>query len=210
MEQKAFINQIKNGACACYIKYGILPSLTIAQAALESGWGSSSIGNNIFGIKAGSSWKGKTQTVLTTEFVNGQYIKVNATFRDYNSIDDSIIDHAKLLTLNRYMPVVQAKDYKEACKQVQQCGYATDPNYANKLISIIETYKLNQYDTKEETKMDKFTSAIDAINYLHEKGRISSPELWITEVNNGVIKYIESIFIGWANDILQDNTHCVK
>lgn len=145
-KQQAFINNILPGAQEAQNKYGVLTSLTLAQAILESAWGKSSIGNNIFGIKATSSWRGAKQLVPTTEYVNGKKVSVEAYFRDYGSIEESITDHAKLLTMPRYKAVIAAKDYKEACREVQKCGYATDPKYAEKLISLIEANNLNKWD----------------------------------------------------------------
>ncbi len=147
--QQKFIDKILPGAKKAQDKLGVFVSLTLAQAVLESGWGRSSIGNNIFGIKANAAWKGAKKLVKTTEYVGGKRIETNAFFRDYASVEDSIEDHAKLLTIPRYKPVIQAKGYKEACKQVQKCGYATDPNYTNKLILLIETYGLNKWDKTE-------------------------------------------------------------
>ena len=146
LSQQEFIDSIKDGAIESYKKYHVLPSLTIAQAILESGWGKSAIGNNLFGIKAGSNWTGKTQTVRTSEYGSGGYYHINATFRDYDSIDDSIEDHAKLLTKSRYDSVRAATNYKTACQEVQKDGYATSPTYANSLIKLIEQYNLDQWD----------------------------------------------------------------
>lgn len=144
-----FINSIKDGAVASYNEYGVLPSVTMAQAILESGWGNSSIGNNIFGIKAGSNWSGKTQSVVTNEQdANGNTYQVNATFRDYDSVADSIKDHGKLFTQDFYKPVIDATNYADACRAVKNCGYASAVNYANDLINIIETYGLDQWDPK--------------------------------------------------------------
>lgn len=124
--------------------------MTIAQAILESGWGKSAIGNNLFGIKAGSDWTGKTQTVGTSEYGARGYYHINDTFRDYDSISDSIEDHAKLLTNSRYDSVRAATDYKTACREVQKDGYATAPSYADSLIKLIEQYNLNQWDNITE------------------------------------------------------------
>lgn len=146
LSQQEFIDSIKDGAIESYKKYHVLPSLTIAQAILESGWGKSAIGNNLFGIKAGSNWTGKTQTVRTSEYGSGGYYHINDTFRDYDSIDDSIEDHAKLLTNSRYDSVRAATNYKTACQEVQKDGYATSPTYANSLIKLIEQYNLDQWD----------------------------------------------------------------
>lgn len=144
-----FVNSLKDGAVEAYNKYGVLPSLTMAQAILESGWGRSAIGNNIFGIKAGGGWNGKVQNRLTGEQnPDGSRYTITAAFRDYDSVADSVEDHAKLLTTSRYQPVINSSNYREACVNVKNCGYATDINYANSLINIIESYGLDQWDPK--------------------------------------------------------------
>ena len=144
-----FINSIKDGAVEAYNEYGVLPSLTLAQAILESGWGKNSIGNNVFGIKAGSSWTGKTQDCRTSEqTADGRSYSITATFRDYDSVSDSIVDHARVLTQDFYQPVIDATNYTEACKAVKACGYATAVDYDTALINIIETYGLDQWDPK--------------------------------------------------------------
>ena len=143
-----FVNSLVQGAVEAYNKYGVLPSLTLAQAILESGWGKHKIGNNIFGIKARSSWTGKTKTVKTKEWSNGKYITINDTFRDYDSVAESVEDHAKLLTNKRYQKVLTSKNYKEACKAVKDAGYATSPTYTKSLTNLIEQYGLDQWDPK--------------------------------------------------------------
>lgn len=144
-----FVNEIKDGAIDAYNKYGVLPSLTLAQAILETGWGKSRIGNNVFGIKAGSGWEGKTINCKTGEQnPDGSYYSINADFRDYDSVADSIIDHGKLLTNDRYKPVIAASNYKEACTAVRECGYATSLDYSKNLISLVEKYGLDQWDPK--------------------------------------------------------------
>lgn len=144
-----FINEIKDGAIETYNKYGVLPSLTLAQAILETGWGRSRIGNNIFGIKAGSSWTGKTINCSTGEQnADGSRYQTRADFRDYDSVNDSIIDHAELLTTDRYKAVIEASNYKDACIAVRECGYATSLSYSDNLISLVEQYGLDQWDPK--------------------------------------------------------------
>lgn len=144
-----FVNEIKDGAVDAYNKYGVLPSLTLAQAILETGWGKSRIGNNIFGIKAGSNWTGKTQNCLTGEQnADGSRYQIYADFRDYDSVSDSITDHAELLTNDRYKPVIAATNYKDACVAVRECGYATSLDYSKNLISLVEQYGLDQWDPK--------------------------------------------------------------
>ena len=144
-----FINSIVDGAVDSYNEYGVLPSVTLAQAILESGWGKYSIGNNIFGIKAGSNWTGKVQNVPTYEQnADGSSYQIYANFRDYDSIADSIKDHGKLFTQDFYQPVLEASNYADACRAVKNCGYATAVDYADSLINIIESYGLDQWDPK--------------------------------------------------------------
>ena len=148
MDKKTFISKVKDGAIKGMKNYGVLASLTIAQAILESGWGSSALStkaNNLFGIKAHGS---ENYVVMKTkEYVNGKYVTVDAKFRKYNSWNESIEDHAKFLVENkRYKNLIGEKDYKKVCKLIQQDGYATDPNYASSLTTLIEQNKLNQYD----------------------------------------------------------------
>jgi flagellum-specific peptidoglycan hydrolase FlgJ len=146
-----FIDKISPGALLGYQQGGILPSLTMAQAILESGWGKSSIGNNIFGIKAGDNWKGLKQFVGTNEEINGVMQKQQAWFRDYATIDESILDHTKILQNSRYSAVKLAKDYKEAAWAVSKAGYATDSTYAPQLIDIIEQNNLSRFDKSYAT-----------------------------------------------------------
>lgn len=151
----SFLDQIKSGAINGWHKYQVLPSLTAAQAALESGWGSSTLSkppyNNCFGIKASNDWTGRTVTMPTREVVNGRSIRVNAAFRAYDSIADSVEDHGAFFTStewrkNNYRNVVGEKDYKQACYAVKSAGYATDPAYATSLIRIIEQHTLYEWD----------------------------------------------------------------
>lgn len=153
MEQQAFINSIKDGAIAGQKQYGVLASVTIAQAIIESGWGQYTIGtaNNLFGIKNVSGWTGRTVNSPTKEFKNGGYVSVMATFRAYDNLGESLKDHAMFLTQNsRYKNLLGVKDYKQACTLIQQDGYATAPNYASSLIQIIEQYKIYQYDNIQQ------------------------------------------------------------
>lgn len=154
-EQKKFIMSISRGAIEGLRKYQILPSVTMAQAILESGWGKSGLtakSNNLFGIKA-ETWNGETFwdgdyiSYPTKEYVNGQYVDTYANFRKYDSFGDSISDHAEFLAgLARYSNIIGDTDYKSVCEKLQKDGYATAPNYAESLIDIIEQYKLYEYD----------------------------------------------------------------
>jgi len=157
MKPQEFINLIKQGAIESYKQYKILPSITIAQAALESAWGEKHIQYNLFGIKWTEGCGYDKVARETTEYINGVPQKVIAYFRGYKNFNESILDHARLLTITRYEKVRQAKDYKEAAKALQECGYATDPRYAEKLISIIEQYRLYQVDEEVENMVKDIT-----------------------------------------------------
>ena len=157
--QRHFLSAIKQGAMDG-AKEGILPSITAAQAILESGWGSSELAkvpnNNLFGIKDSEDWNGEIVTVPTQEYLNGDYITVNAAFRKYASWNDSVVDHAKFFTStewrkDNYRKVVNETDYRIAAQELKNAGYATDPNYPGKLIRLIEAYKLYEWDAVSNT-----------------------------------------------------------
>lgn len=153
MSNQEFIDVIKNGAIKAQSELGICASLTIAQAILESGWGKYAPGNNLFGIKWTSGCGYSSQNLLTTEYIDGVAKKVYADFRAYNSLEDSLYDHAQFLAENnRYDNLKGITDYLTACGLIQKDGYATDPNYSNLLIEIIEENNLNQFDIIKEKK----------------------------------------------------------
>lgn len=154
MDKKDFIEKVGGLARKSMEKTGILASLTVAQAILESGWGASGLsvkGKALFGIKAGANWRGKVYSAKTKECYDGKnFVDITAAFRAYNSWEESIEDHARLLsTAPRYKTLIGEKDYKKACIEIKKAGYATDPGYSQKLINLIEEYKLTRFDNKK-------------------------------------------------------------
>lgn len=144
---QAFLAQLGPGAVQASRSTGIPAKFMLGQAALESGWGKRQIvaadgtsSHNLFGIKATGNWKGRVMEATTTEYVNGVPQKKVEKFRAYDSYADSFRDYANLLRNNpRYENVLaNAQDVKGFANGLQHAGYATDPNYASKLISIIE------------------------------------------------------------------------
>jgi peptidoglycan hydrolase FlgJ len=142
----AFVDRLAVPAQAASAATGIPARFIIGQAALESGWGKREIkhadgssSHNIFGVKATKDWTGRTVNATTTEYVNGQPKKVVERFRAYDSYEDALTDYASVLKNNpRYAPVVQAsRDAAGFAHGMQKAGYATDPQYAKKLISIM-------------------------------------------------------------------------
>lgn len=152
-QHKAFIKEIGPIAKEVDREFELLPSITIAQACLESDYGQSSLSqkyNNLFGVKGTNP---NTSAVLTTkEYVKGKWIVVKARFQIYDSYEASIRAHARLFqkgtTWNKqqYKHVLTAKDYRKQARALVQDGYATDPNYADKLIKLIEQYHLDRFD----------------------------------------------------------------
>ena len=162
--QKRFIEKIGSLAHADMQSTGVLASVTIAQAIIESAWGTSTLAknaNNLFGMKATlssttweSAWDGKTYAVNTQEYLNGAYKTIKADFRKYPDIAASVADHSAYLTgakltsgSLRYDGLVGCKDYKKAATIIKKGGYATAPNYVSALVDVIEKYDLAKYDT---------------------------------------------------------------
>ena len=157
-EQNKFIGEILS-----YIEKTdkrILPSVSLAQAILESNWGKSTLainGNNLFGIKAMSDWNGQVYTKQTKEQKSdGTAYTINADFRKYNSWKESVQDHDNFFVSTEwrkkyYSHVLSATNYKDQCKSLFGT-YATDRNYHEKLINIIEKYKLYNFDEVKEVK----------------------------------------------------------
>ncbi|MCM1992785.1 glycoside hydrolase family 73 protein [Oceanirhabdus seepicola] len=116
-------------------KYSLLPSVTIAQVILETGWLKYCKGNNLFGIKRTRKSGFEYEELQTYEWINGVKTPMMCLFRKYNSYEDSFDDYAELLSkASRYIPVINSKDYYEGCHNLYTCGYCTDPDYPNKLI----------------------------------------------------------------------------
>ena len=182
-EQKNFIKKVGALASADMKKSGVLASLTVAQAILESAWGKSelaTVGNAIFGIKATKSWKGKVYCKDTKECYDGvNLVDVkNAAFRAYDSWEESVEDHSAFLKANkRYKEVIGETDYKKACEAIKAAGYATDPDYVEKLVKLIEDYELTEFDgaavnqeTEKEATVDKKYYRVQAGAFRRKEG----------------------------------------
>lgn len=138
-----YIDEYSSIAMEQMDEYGIPASITLAQGLLESSAGRSRLakeGNNHFGIKCHADWKG--ETMLRDDDAPDE------CFRVYSSASDSFKDHSNFLQRTRYKPLysLEITDYAGWAKGLSKCGYATDPNYSDKLISIIERYALYGYD----------------------------------------------------------------
>lgn len=144
-----FIQSVAPGAVEGWKKYGVLPSITVAQAILESGWGSSTLStraHNLFGIKG--SYNGHYVNMPTREVYNGRSVYINDNFRAYANNSESVEDHGNFLYVNsRYHNLLGDTNYVSVANKLRQDGYATDPSYANLLISLVQQYRLTQLDS---------------------------------------------------------------
>jgi lysozyme len=143
-----FIESVAQGAINGWTKYGVLPSVTVAQAILESGWGQSALStqaHNLFGIKG--SYNGQYVTMQTREVYNGQSYYIYDNFRKYANNSESVEDHGNFLYSNsRYANLLDDQSYASVARKLQADGYATDPSYASSLIKLVEMYNLTQLD----------------------------------------------------------------
>lgn len=155
-----FLDEIGHYAAANAKESGVLPSLVVAQAAIESDFGRSQLArdyNNLFGRKAYGSER--AVHLPTQEYTAAGYETVEAPFKVYPSWKAAVTDHGRLMqegtdwNPDLYLPVRQAEDYKTAAYALQEAGYATDPHYAEKLIEIIESYGLTKYDKLDKNKI---------------------------------------------------------
>ena len=148
-DSKDFLAQLSLPAKLASQQSGVPHHLILAQAALESGWGQRQIRRengepsfNIFGVKASGSWKGPTTEITTTEYESGEAKKVKAKFRVYSSYLEALSDYVGLISRNpRYAAVTGAATAEQGAQALQNAGYATDPNYARKLTSMIQQLK---------------------------------------------------------------------
>lgn len=204
-------------------KCGILASVSMAQFILESGYGKSELAqnaNNCFGMKtslsgntwSGSTWDGKSKYTKKTqeEYTKGEMTTITADFRKYPCIEDSISDHSAYLlgakngSKLRYDGLKGCTDYKRAAQIIKDGGYATSSTYVSNLCSIIEKWKLTQFDVGANTSatdvtVKKFPATpfmvrviIDNLNYRSEpsmngrvNGQTGAGTFTIMEVKNG-------------------------
>ena len=213
----AFLDDIKQGAIQNWQTYKILPSITGAQAALESGWGKSKLAlpnnYNLFGIKWSSDWPSdKKVKMLTTEYgANGQY-STYADFRVYDSWNHSVSMHGAFFTSTEwrkenYKHVIGETDYKKAARALQSAGYATDPSYASKLIKIIEDNKLYEWDKiKDSTNVTTPSQPINKTvgGVLTNASRDGAKQLDVTLIGDslgvGTQTHLQNVFKSFNHD----------
>jgi flagellar protein FlgJ len=143
--KQTFVDRVGGAAQRASAVVGVSAEYLVAQAALESGWGSREIKNkdgssshNLFGVKAGSSWKGSTVDVVTTEYKDGVPQKIVQKFRSYASDAEAFQDYAQTISSSsRYKGLSEVRTPDEFAQVMQRSGYATDPEYGAKLKQLI-------------------------------------------------------------------------
>lgn len=150
MTPQDFIEQLQFSAISCQEKEGIPAAFTLAQGALESGWGKSRLfreAKNIFGVKADKSWEGERYALPTREFIKGAWTTVDAEWRKYATYEECFVDHAQFFKRNpRYAGALRYKgDSIQFAFEVAKAGYATDPDYARKLITLMTQNNLLKF-----------------------------------------------------------------
>jgi len=195
--QKQFIEKVGSLASNDMHTSGVLASLTIAQAILESGWGNSALAvnaNALFGIKATTAWKGKVYSKETQECYDGvSFTTIEALFRAYDSWEESINDHSDFLVANsRYAAVIGETDYKTACTAIKAAGYATDPDYANKLVNLIEQYDLTAYDAVKMNGGNTMKIMLDPGHYGKYNNSPANKAYWESEAMWKLCAYLKT------------------
>ena len=157
MNKEEFLNKIAPIVILENEKRGnpLFSSVVIAQAILETGFGTSSLmmkANAVFGIKAFSSWKGKVYSAKTKEVYDGNITTITDTFRAYNSLVESVSDYFDLICKSeRYRKALTTETPEQCITAIKNGGYATDPNYVDKIMIIINQNNLTKYDVARET-----------------------------------------------------------
>lgn len=163
MSREAFIATVAPVAVKVRVDGGVLfPSVSIAQMILETG-GKINSWFNLVGYKVGSGrttpyWQGRSVSATTWEVVNGTRVDhIAANFRAYDSIEHGLKDQALLFLHNpgRYQRVIDARSPDEQARMLQECGYATDPQYASKLMAISKLHELKTYDEEANNAMER-------------------------------------------------------
>jgi len=200
LKPKEFINKLKPDALKIQKNHGIPAAVIIAQAALETGWLRHPIKDkytgkyayNLFGIKAAGGWSGETVTINTHEIIDNKRVDIEAEFRAYDSYAESILDHMNFLFENpRYKEVLKKDDPIEFARGLQKAGYATDPDYAKKLISIMKSHDLLELNPKNKSE-NEFTD-IDPGHWCYAAAVRLKNEGIVTGFEDGSFKPDQSI-----------------
>ncbi|WP_270648526.1 LysM peptidoglycan-binding domain-containing protein [Limosilactobacillus mucosae] len=202
-----FVESVAQGAINGWTKYGVLPSVTVAQAILESGWGQSALStqaHNLFGIKG--SYNGQYVTMQTREVYNGQSYYIYDNFRKYANNSESVEDHGNFLYSNsRYANLLGDQSYASVARKLQADGYATDPSYASSLIKLVEMYNLTQLDNIAFSGKQPVINNKNDYNYSNS-GNADSSNGYYTVQSGDTLSGIALKFSTTSNKLAQLNS----
>jgi flagellar protein FlgJ len=202
MTRSEFITTVAPVAVKVRVDGGpLFPSVSVAQTLLETG-GRIPAWNNLVGYKVGSGkrtpyWDGRAVRKGTWEVYDGRTVQTAADFRAYDSIEHCLKDQALLFlnNLGRYRPVVEAPDPESQARALRACGYATDPYYADKIISIRKTYGLAKYDEEAQKAVEalkEMQAKLDAlqreVEALRERDSMDSVPSWAREAVEAAVR----------------------
>ena len=146
----AFFNQLAPIVVNEYVRRKgqkrLYPSTVLAMGALESGYNINA--TTLFGIK------GEGNVLDTTEYINGEYVNVKDSFKYFPNLTASVQGLYDLVQWDNYDRATSSTDWEEECRMMQTCGYATDPDYADKLINIVNSYQLTMFNTVDNVVAD--------------------------------------------------------
>lgn len=160
MDKETFIQKVAEKVSKYAPLYGIcVHSPIIAQAIIESGWGSSVLArryNNYFGLKCGSSWKGGSVNMTTREeYKPGVITNIRDNFRTYEDFDDGIRGYFEFINKSRYANLKGVKSPEEYVRRIKADGYATSSKYVDTIMKVIRDNKLTRFDGNGDGDMKK-------------------------------------------------------
>ena len=160
MDKEAFIQKVAEKVRKYAPLYGIsVHSPIIAQAIIESGWGKSGLASkyhNYFGLKCGSSWKGKSVNMTTKEeYKVGTMTNIRDNFRVFDDFDDGIRGYFEFINYSRYANLKGVTSPEEYCRRIKADGYATSSKYVDNIMRVIRDNKLTRFDGNGDSDMKK-------------------------------------------------------
>ena len=167
LEQQNFINSIYKALCKYAPAYSIkCYSAIIGQAILESGWGNSKLASNFhnyFGLKCGSSWKGKSVNMKTfEEFKAGTLTQISDNFRVFDNLDSGVKGYLDFINTKRYSNLKNVSSPKEYLQNIKNDGYATSSKYVDSVMKIVTSYNLTSYDSKISKSLEEIAKEVIA------------------------------------------------
>lgn len=165
LEQQNFINSIYEALCKYAPTYNIkCYSAIIGQAILESGWGKSKLASsfhNYFGLKCGSSWKGKSVNMKTfEEFKAGTLTQISDNFRVFDNLDSGVKGYLDFINTKRYSNLKNVSSPKEYLQSIKNDGYATSSTYVDSVMKIVTSYNLTSYDSKISKSLEEIAKEV--------------------------------------------------